>query len=314
MRRAPQWLSREQTEAFLLRYFGQGVAAVRPLAAGAWSQAYAFRHGGSDWVIRWSDLPDNFARDAFAARFARPGLPIPPLSAFDREGDLYFAVAPLMPGAYYEDFPPGELARTVPAILAMLRALRRVELSATTGAGVWDGSGNGLYPGWRDFLLSDSDRAPGSLIQGWRARLRTSAEAQRLYDELWARFEPLVARCPEERRLIHADLLNSNVLAEPGRVTAVLDWGSSLYGDPLWDVARFSFYEPWYPHFREVGLIERLLADFRADPAANTEDLDARLRCYHLAIALDSIAYNASREHWQNAREAGERALRLLDA
>ncbi|HEU5423338.1 MAG TPA: phosphotransferase, partial [Nitrolancea sp.] len=108
-----------------------------------------------------------------------------------------------------------------------------------------------------------------------------------------------------------ADLLNYNVLCQGGRITGVLDWGSAFYGDPLYDVVWCRFYEPWYPEFKRITLPERLLADFRADPRANTTDIDARVRCYELHIGLDSIAYNAFKQDWAHAKEAAAYTLAL---
>ena len=41
--------------------------------------------------------------------------------------------------------------------------------------------------------------------------------------------------------LLHADLGDTEVFVDPadGRVTAILDWGGALVGDPLYDLARF---------------------------------------------------------------------------
>jgi hygromycin-B 4-O-kinase len=132
------------------------------------------------------------------------------------------------------------------------------------------------------------------------------------YHELWRTFEPLVERCPEERSLVHSDLLNRNVLTGSGTITAVLDWGSSFYGDALYDVAWFTFYEPWYPQFQDVHVAQRLLEDFKADSNTNTADIDARLMCYQLDIGIGSIAYNAFKKNWKNAREAASYTLKFL--
>ncbi len=66
-----------------------------------------------------------------------------------------------------------------------------------------------------------------------------------------------------------------------------------FYGDALYDVAWFTSYELWYPPFQELHVSQRLLEDFKADPHADTADLDARLMCYQLDIGIGSIAYNA---------------------
>lgn len=303
-----------ETAAFLEQRFATAITAVAPIGAGAWSQAFHFARDGRDWVIRWSDLPDNFARDVFATRFAADGLPIPPITDFGHDELGYFAIAPFVEGSDFELLPADRLSDLLPSLLDVFRALRRVDLDrlGTSGHGIWDGSGDGLFPSWQAFLLNDKDDTPGSLIRGWRAKLASSPLGTGAYDELWRIFTPLVARCPNERRLVHSDLINHNVLAAGDRITAVLDWGSAIYGDPLWDIAWLAFYELWYPAFSQIGLIQRLLDDFVNDPIANPEDIEGRLLCYQLAIGIDSTAYNASRQDWRNAHEAAERAFSLL--
>ncbi|HET7036557.1 MAG TPA: phosphotransferase [Thermomicrobiaceae bacterium] len=299
------------TRAFLERKYGAPVDGVVPIGVGAWSRAFAFSVGDARRVIRWSDVADNFARDAFAVRFRGPGLPVPPILEIGRVGDQFFAIAPFVAGAYLESLAGEALVATVPAVLELFRALRSADLAGTTGFGFFDGSGHGSYPSWRAFLLNDKNEAPGSVINGWRARLEGSALGMGAYEALRARFEPLVARCPEVRGLVHADLLHFNVLCQSGRISAVLDWGSAFYGDPLYDIVWFRYYQPWYPEFARITLAERLLAGFRADPRANTADIDARVRCYELHIGLDSIAYNAFKQDWPHAEEAAAYTLAL---
>jgi len=36
---------------------------------------------------------------------------------------------------------------------------------------------------------------------------------------------------------VHNDLLSRNVLVNDGKISAILDWGNSLYGDHLYDAA-----------------------------------------------------------------------------
>jgi hygromycin-B 4-O-kinase len=62
----------------------------------------------------------------------------------------------------------------------------------------------------------------------------------------------LVESCPEERHLVHDDLINRNVLVDGDRLSAVLDYGSSIYGDFLYDLAKLVFYRPWYAKWRRI--------------------------------------------------------------
>jgi hypothetical protein len=64
-----QSISLSETERFLQEKYGSDIADVKQLGEGGWSLAFAFVHEGARNVIRWSDIADNFERDAVAARF-----------------------------------------------------------------------------------------------------------------------------------------------------------------------------------------------------------------------------------------------------
>ena len=77
--------------------------------------------------------------------------------------------------------------------------------------------------------------------------MRYSPTATATFEEGYGRLKELVEFCPEDRHLVHEDLMNFNVLVDRDRISAVLDWGSSIYGDFLYDLVKIVFYEPWYP-------------------------------------------------------------------
>jgi hygromycin-B 4-O-kinase len=111
--------------------------------------------------------------------------------------------------------------------------------------------------------------------------------------------------------MVHSDLLNRNVLVAGDKISAVLDWGSSFFGDTLYDIAWFHFYEPWYPEFGRIKLPERLLQHFLDDPTTNKENVPERLLTYQLHIGLDSIAYNAFQRDWESLLEVAGYVERL---
>ena len=135
----------------------------------------------------------------------------------------------------------------------MLRALRRGRSLRHGRLRHLERGGQATHQTWQSFLLDDKDDSPGSLIKGWRANSASSPLGMELRAVLEP-FERLVEQCFDERQLIHSDLINVNVLAADGRITALLDLGSSIFGDALYDVAWFTFYQPWYPQFGEVDL------------------------------------------------------------
>jgi hypothetical protein len=77
-------ISSSETEQFLQAKYGSGIADVKQVGEGGWSLAFAFVRKGARNVIRWSDVADNFERDAVAARFKSDGLPVPPITSIGR--------------------------------------------------------------------------------------------------------------------------------------------------------------------------------------------------------------------------------------
>ena len=116
--------------------------------------------------------------------------------------------------------------------------------------------------------------------------------------------EGLVDACPNERYLVHSDLLYYNLLVDQDRVTAVLDWGSSLYGDFLWDLAWFTFWQPWYTAWSAVDLRAAALSHY-AEIGQETPNFEERLRCYELAIGLDGLAFARRGEDQHRGARAG---------
>lgn len=56
-----------RVEAFLATRFGGDVSDIAPLGAGVWSQAFAFRRAGRDYVLRVGAYQEDFAKDRLAA-------------------------------------------------------------------------------------------------------------------------------------------------------------------------------------------------------------------------------------------------------
>ena len=106
---------------------------------------------------------------------------------------------------------------------------------------------------------------------------------------------------------MHSDLLNFNLLIANDRVSAVLDWGSSMYGDVLWDLAWFRFWQPWYPAWQAIDFREEALHH-----APEEAHFDARLRCYELCIGVDGLAYQAFRERWDHIEATSRRIFEVL--
>ena len=264
---------------------------LAPLRGGEWSAAYRFNADGRDLVIRLSHTPENFHRDRIAARWSSPDLPIPQIIRIDRYLDQYYAISPFFHGEPFENMPAAELEQTIPDFLSMMTALQSVSLDATKGYGTITPEGHGAFHSWSEALTDVINDRPDSLTHGWKKALVKIPTAQCKVDRFYKQLTELVRFCPDQKRPIHSDLLYQNLLVHNRKVSALLDWGCAMIGDPAYDIAIFEFFEPWYPAFTEVNLIQRMRQSYLTKSPDNSRYFEQRMAAYQIHLTLGNIAY-----------------------
>ncbi len=298
--------------AFLRERFG-AAARITVMRPGEWSAAYAVRTAEADLVARSSAYDEDFEKDAYAARYRSAALPIPPIVERGPALGGFYAVAERVSGEHIDGLDEAQMRRVLPSLFGALDAMRAVDLSAASGFGLWRADGRTAYPTWRAMLLGIATEPATRGAPGWREVLAASPTGVGPFEESYARLRELVEHCPEERHLIHDDLVNFNVLVDGERISGVLDWGSSIYGDFLYDLAKLVFYQPWYPAWRNIDFVTEARAHYDAIGLA-VPHLAERLSCYGVRIGLADMAYSAYRERWAEVALKAERTLELARA
>lgn len=301
----------ERARAFLAEHFGP-VAGIEPVGAGAWSQAFGFTSGGRELVARFGMHLEDFEKDRRACAYAAPDLPIPEVLAVGEALGGYYAVSARVRGAVLENLAPDDWRAVVPALAAALEALRAADISDTAGYGGWGADGAAPFASWPAYLLSVADDTPDQRTHGWRSRL---AQVPGGVSEFAWGYELLrqVADETAPRCLIHADLINRNVLAAGGRLAGVFDWGCAAYGDHLYELAWFEFWSPWHPNL-DVPLLRAELERRWAEAGYAPHSYAARLLACHLHIGLGHLAYNAFRGDAELVWQTAERMRQVAEA
>src|SRR5712691_7777632 len=305
-----QALYPDRVADFLSHRLDTEVTSVASVGHGEWSQAFTFRHGDAQRVVRFSALEEDFLKDQRAAAYASGDLPIPRIVDLGEAFSGYFAISERATGDYLDALDDSQLRRALPSLWKALDAARAVDLSASRGFGEWDANGNAPHATWRDAVLDASNDRPTRRTAGWRQRLASSPTGDGPFEQAYRHLTSLVTVCPEERHLVHADLLNYNVLIAGDRISAVLDWGSSLYGDFLFDIAWFLFWQPWYPAWRQIDFLEEAAQHYAAI-GLDVPHFEVRLRCYEVVIGLDNQAYSAYKGRWEQLAAVAERTLAI---
>jgi len=272
-------LSSQTIQGMLHQRWGT-ISDFSPLAEGLASQAFGFRHGVADYVLRVNQSIDGFTKDRFVYHsFAGPDLPIPEvLDIGQLDGTHAFCVSRRMPGVRLQDMDDAHLSQLIGPTEELVATISAADIRGTQGFGRFDATGIGPYARWHDFLTSITDphRFDWALA-GRTAHMPTVRT-------LCCLVAQLAAQCPEERRLVHGDFGSYNVLTDGQHITAVIDWDRALFGDPLYDVANLLFW-------REEQL--RPLVERIKQQGCTVPHWHERVFCYQLLIGLQEI-YNSA--------------------
>ena len=286
------------------------IGLMRP---GEWSVVYSVLTDAADLIARFSNYDEDFEKDAYAARYSSPALPIPPVIEWGPALGGFYAIAERIAGEHIDGLDETRMRRILPALFAAMDAMRKVDLAGSSGFGGWRADGRTTHRSWREWLLGFFDEPATRGSPGWRELLEDTPTAVAAFKEGYARLREMAEHCPEERALFHDDLINRNVLVEGDRISAVLDWGSSKYGDFMFDLANLVFYRPWYPAWRNIDFASAARAHYR-DIGLDVPNFAERLSCYTLRIGLDGMAYSAFRDRWEEVDLRAQRVLEIARA
>lgn len=297
-------------QSFLTDTLNIPATAVELIGEGAWSRCFGFRQGNEELAIRFGHYVDDFQKDQLAYRYATPALPIPEVLAIGNAFGGYYAISRRVHGTPLEQASAEQWPTLVPAVVAALEALRLANLTDTTGFGGWDAHGQAGDASWSGRLLTVGQDNPSLRIHGWRQKLATLPEGEAAF--VWG-FDLLQQVVTDDvpRALLHCDLVNRNVLVEGERITGIFDWGCSVYGDHLYELAWFDFWAPWYPHLDITHLRTSLETHWQRIGYAPPNKANRLAACY-LHIGLDHLAYNAHLGDWPTLLATAERMRTLV--
>lgn len=310
--RPPSAVTTSDALTFLRVHLGRDVEALEWVGEGAWSRCFGFLDGGREWVIRFGRYLDDFENDRRAASFRSAALPVPHVSEIGRAFDGYFAISTRARGVPLESLTEDPWRAVLPSLFAALDAARAVELSVDSGWGGWNADGVAPQRSWREFLLAVEQDTPDQRTHGWRQRLIDSPVGDATLRAGLAKLAALADECAPEKHLVHSDLINRNVLVAADCITGVFDWGCSLHGDFLYDIAWLEFWAPWHEGLAAIDIRSEAARHYDAS-GLDVPDLEVRLRCCGIHIGLSHQAYCAHTGQLRELVAVTDRLVPLLD-
>lgn len=298
-------------QSFVRSHYGDRAGQLEALGSGDWSKAYAFTLDGKEVVARFGAHGEGFAKDQVMHVLSSPELPIPKVLEVGETSTGFFAVSERAYGEFLDELDETGIRAVLPSVLCALDVVREIDVSGTTGYGIWTPDGKGRHATWQDALLEVGIDRNGGRIQGWRKALESSPIGAKPFDTALDLLRHLVPHLPSDRHLIHGDLLYHNVLVDHDHITAVLDWGNSMYGDCLYDAAWLIYCRAQYTRWSAVD-IRREFEQHWVPSGTAPSDLEERLLAYQIHIGLGAQAYNAYIGHLDDLAINTEQTMKLV--
>lgn len=282
-------VTKEKILTLLAETFSGPIEGLGTLQGGLVAQALSFTAGGREYVIRFmtGKMEASYRKEEFLCRnFSSPGLPIPEVIKVGAHQDLFYCISRKMPGRGLKSMTNDEYHQVLPSLVETALAIHRCDVTSWSGYGWISDGGHGLFPSWNRFVAraNEEEREDG-FFGKWHSLFDAGILERGRFDDVYARMTDLLKFCPEDRWLLHGGYGNDNVLAEDGRVTAVLDW-EAMYGDFAYDIAWMDFWprgvdhvEIFGQHYKKAGM-----------PMDNFRE---RIACYKNYMGLDAMKFFA---------------------
>ncbi|GCE24184.1 phosphotransferase family protein [Dictyobacter kobayashii] len=233
----------------LASHFTTPIIDLAPVEGGLISRTWSFQAGGEEYIIRFNKdnmLSSNLPKEQYLyQKLAPTGVPIPEILYTGRLGELYYAISRKAAGKMLAQLPLKDVEQLFPQLVEIMDAIHQIDISDTTGYGVFNYQGKSPAKSWRGVLLRvNKEEDDKDFFGKWHHLFEDSFLERPLFEEIYQHMRQLLIFCPEERYLMHGGLSVRNLLAQDGKITAALDWVDAMYGDFVYDIAYLDFWSP----------------------------------------------------------------------
>jgi hygromycin-B 4-O-kinase len=288
---------------FLHFQFNSEVSEVALIGTGMFSQAFSFRLGTQEYVIRLNSYKEDFLKDAFADRHFASVLPIPKMIFCGQlNQDYYFAITERCMGRTLGSLAKHSICQILPSLFDSLYALHFLDTSQYSGWGLTDTSGYGLFASWEEYLRSFYNQKFSFM---WKDLFEGSCMERSVYERYFSVIEENLPYCPPQKYWVHGDFGYDNVMSEGMWITGILDWAELRLGDFIYDIAYLEFWSkdvPYKVHWQEWAASRELEFD----------KFEQRMQCYLAHIGLASLAIASIHNNYHDYNLVKSRMQRLI--
>src|SRR5579862_5524718 len=189
-------LSLPDARAFLHDQYGDRASQLKPLGSGDWSKAYAFTLDGNEVVARFGRHGEDFLKDQAMSAHSSPSLPIPKVVEVGEPPGGFFAVSERAYGDFLDGLSETDMRPALPSLLRALDVTKEIDISGTSGYGIWGPNRKAPHSSWQEALLDVANDRSDGRTHGWRQALESSPTGAGTFDTALAALRELAPDLP----------------------------------------------------------------------------------------------------------------------
>jgi hygromycin-B 4-O-kinase len=295
-------IDKKTVEKFANNKLGQNIEGCESIDTGEHAHSFFIYTNEKDYVIKFNDEKESFEKDRYAYNnFHSNNIPIAEtIETGKGPNSFYYAILEKCSGEHPGFKNEPKTTETVHQLIKTLGRIHEINIQETNGYGEWTPyDGNAEHDSWKKYLLSFADfvRSDEFLFD---------IEKKPSIQDVLNSYKQLIKYCPEGRRLVHADCGFDNVLFKDNEITCVIDWGNSVYGDFVLDIAWLKY---WHDDYNYENLYRS-----STNKKRNYNNFAKRIDCYKLKIALGTLHFFGQDNKEKSYRKFKEKKDVLLKA
>lgn len=262
--------------------FDSEIGSITSLPGGEMSQAFSFTSKGKNLVIRFYKEATSFEKDKYAHdHFGCEAVPIPKTHIIGRLDDrsLFFSITDKVEGKNLDLLDNETRIKLIPQEIEILHTLHNSKVEEK-GYGWWDRNGFAKYSSWQENLYAKKEHVDSDFLKVNKQHPPEMKDIETVYNKMLE----LIPKMPNLHFLVHADYGMSNLMSDGIKITGVLDFGNSMYGDFLYDVAWLDFW------LRDMNYKDHF-QKFYYEKKVTVPDFETRILCYQLHMGMGILGF-----------------------
>lgn len=302
-------ISKKDLEKIITNNFNIPFDNLKEIPEGEIAKTYSFNIGESKYFIQFNQANMSGGTKKELEYFDRlKALNIPMRIVVKRDAinGIHYAITEKVKGKRLQELSETEVKELLPYIFDALINISKMDIKNTTGYGWFSSGGNGWFSTWRDHINFVMEEEPDELFYGkWYDLFETTFLNKKTYELYYQKMKELFKYLPEDRYFMHGNFSYSNILVHNKKISAIIDWQDSRYGDFLLDFTYFVF---WVSDSFGNYIIESF-KQYLELKNMKTEFYYERIKCYKYYFGLDALRFYAKTDQ----KESYDYALKLLE-